>query len=61
VGGGVAEDMWRYARETGFEGGEAGAEDAGVDFYARPDCCEGVLPCYVDGPGDHVEGLEAED
>ena len=53
--------MWEVARYRSFERWEAGAEDAGVNFDAAPDCCERVFPGYVGCAGDYVEGLEAED
>ena len=46
--------------DEGFEGGEAGADDADVRFDAGPHRGRGVVPGDVGGDGDGVEGLEAE-
>ena len=59
--GGVAavggEDAGEESVHQGPEQGEAGADDADLDFEVAPEGGHGVVPADVFGDGDGVEGL----
>jgi hypothetical protein len=46
---GRGEDSRENPRETRFEGWEAGADDADLDFEVAPEGCHGIIPAYVFG------------
>jgi hypothetical protein len=44
---GRGENARENPREAGFEGREAGADDADLDFQVAPEGCHGIVPAYV--------------
>lgn len=57
----ASEGAREAARDHCFEGGQAGAEDAGVDFERGPDCRERVVVGDVFGLQEDEERLQAQD
>ena len=55
------EEIGEEVVDDGFEGGEAGADDADAEFDRGPGCRADVVRGVVGRVGDGVEGVEADD
>ena len=61
VAAAVAKNLGEEAGDEGFEGRQGGADDADVHFDTGPVGCGSVVPGYVFGNRDDIEGAETED
>lgn len=57
----VVDEAREDRAEDGLQSDEAGAGDADVQLDRGPCCGADVVPCYVFGFGDFVDGMKTKD